>query len=117
MPGGEAATARAQQEGQQQGKGKQGAGEGDLEDVEPLRPRRTDGQRLHQRRVQRESEAGGDHPEGAAVVGRESCPAAGNGADEGGRFHDRSFTVSAATSRSEEHTSELQSLMRISYAV
>src|SRR3546814_8752146 len=50
--------------------------------------------------------------------------------DQGGRFHDISPSVlrldtfvlrgegrNATTTRSEEHTSELQSLMRISYAV
>src|SRR3546814_8459642 len=32
-------------------------------------------------------------------------------------MHDRQFKIPAVESRSEEHTSELQSLMRISYAV
>src|SRR3546814_6212918 len=50
----------------------------------------------------------------AAVGGREPGP---HVVRRSARFHEGRAPAGAAGSRSEEHTSELQSLMRISYAV
>src|SRR3546814_12808645 len=57
--------------------------------------------------------------EGVAHGGRMAAPGAENLVDRGAYrpLHDRSGADFSRRRRSEEHTSELQSLMRISYAV
>src|SRR3546814_6116989 len=57
---------------------------------------------------------------GGGGIGDRFVPAAGAGQGQGGQHGNeggRSDHVHGASWRSEEHTSELQSLMRISYAV
>src|SRR3546814_7707886 len=51
------------------------------------------------------------------VVSHLNVPAHDNSAMDGYAFAGRDLAGDADTARSEEHTSELQSLMRISYAV
>src|SRR3546814_6575635 len=53
----------------------------------------------------------------AVVEGADKKPAADGGDDQAGEQVAAISTEHGKTSRSEEHTSELQSLMRISYAV
>src|SRR3546814_5444393 len=67
-------------------------------------------------------EQAGDRPDGRdrPDLGRRVCPAGGGGGDhlaDPGRARRRGAGARAVRARSEEHTSELQSLMRISYAV
>src|SRR3546814_3971097 len=54
---------------------------------------------------------------GAAVADEVGVAGRAAAAERGGAFAQRDLAVAAAHRRSEEHTSELQSLMRISYAV
>src|SRR3546814_2129821 len=72
--------------------------------------------RLSNRRPSRH--AGGEnrtHPAGRPA--RSCSGPRRSGAARGGHFQGRHRTVADTPDRSEEHTSELQSLMRISYAV
>src|SRR3546814_4997529 len=69
----------------------------------------------------RSADRPGDHPvPRSAGRGRGKIPEPAEGADSAGRGDDGrggGLTSAACGARSEEHTSELQSLMRISYAV
>src|SRR3546814_6914082 len=90
-----------------------GAGAFRLEPAQPVRTLAADvGGALHHHG---RSVAGGERGAEAALSAAEDGWAGDGGADQGVRF--RPFSAEVHTIRSEEHTSELQSLMRISYAV
>src|SRR3546814_7230245 len=86
---------------------------------------------LHDRARERRAVGGVDHEAGAILdalpgaIGEEDLPADRDGhatygagdVEVPGQVADRRVPVRQGIARSEEHTSELQSLMRISYAV